>query len=499
MSVDEQNILMGDLVPAWESGIQQMADKVAGEGGFIPVCEDAFNDITDATKAYKDELDDMAQTAGFDLTDVKNGVDDLAYSFEDLITDNEELTSRMYDELDAVQLLRAEAHALVEEYKAVYNAAKLAVSGINDFVTAQQKAAAAAAASSSSNSSSGNSSSSGSSSRSGRGGSSGSGSSSGGSSGSGSSSGGSSGSGSGSGGSSGSGSGRGGSGSGRGSQQTTTTTTTTRKRTGGCFSAGTKIIMADNSVKNIEDVQIHDMVIAYNDKEKQYELREVTKTFVHPDTYAIVEITLSNGIVMSMTPGHPILTTEGWKSLDLDNSVYEHGVETTLLNINDEVLGYNGNAFVTKIVNIDIPTNYTVYNLEVESCHTFLANGMVVHNTKAMHAYASGGYTGDWNSDEGKIAILHEKELVLNKDDTKNFLDGIKILRHITSGVQTSLLAKTESMNIKSLISNEDTDKNQIDQNVQIEATFPNVNSKREIEEAFDDLVNLAAQRAMRR
>ena len=146
MSVDEQNILMGDLVPAWESGIQQMADKVAGEGGFIPVCEDAFNDITDATKAYKDELDDMVQTAGFDLTDVKNGVDDLAYSFEDLITDNEELTSRMYDELDAVRLLRAEAHALVEEYKAVYNAAKLAVSGINDFVTAQQRAAAAAAA-----------------------------------------------------------------------------------------------------------------------------------------------------------------------------------------------------------------------------------------------------------------------------------------------------------------------------------------------------------------
>ena len=54
MSVDEQNILMGDLVPAWESGIQQMADKVAGEGGFIPVCEDAFNDITEKTKEYEE-------------------------------------------------------------------------------------------------------------------------------------------------------------------------------------------------------------------------------------------------------------------------------------------------------------------------------------------------------------------------------------------------------------------------------------------------------------
>jgi len=38
-----------------------------------------------------------------------------------------------------------------------------------------------------------------------------------------------------------------------------------------------------------------------------------------------------------------------------------------------------------------------------------------------------------------------------------------------------------------------------VEQNVHIEASFPNVDSKREIEEAFDDLVNLAAQRAMRR
>ena len=142
MSEDEKNILMGDLVPMWESGIQQMSDKVAGEGGFIPVCEDAFEDITDATRNYKDELDDMAQTAGADLSDVREGVDELAWSFEDLITDNEELTSRMYDEIDAVSLLRAEAHALVEEYKAVYDAAKLAVSGIHSFIQAQQAQAA---------------------------------------------------------------------------------------------------------------------------------------------------------------------------------------------------------------------------------------------------------------------------------------------------------------------------------------------------------------------
>jgi len=38
-----------------------------------------------------------------------------------------------------------------------------------------------------------------------------------------------------------------------------------------------------------------------------------------------------------------------------------------------------------------------------------------------------------------------------------------------------------------------------LEQNVHIDATFPNVNSKQEIEDAFNDLVNLAAQRAMKR
>ena len=37
------------------------------------------------------------------------------------------------------------------------------------------------------------------------------------------------------------------------------------------------------------------------------------------------------------------------------------------------------------------------------------------------------------------------------------------------------------------------------EQNVHIDASFPNVNSKKEIEEAFRELVNMAAQRAMQR
>jgi hypothetical protein len=44
--------------------------------------------------------------------------------------------------------------------------------------------------------------------------------------------------------------------------------------------------------------------------------------------------------------------------------------------------------------------------------------------------YDTGGYTGAWGP-EGKMAMVHEKELILNKYDTKNMLDMVNTLRDI--------------------------------------------------------------------
>ena len=45
-----------------------------------------------------------------------------------------------------------------------------------------------------------------------------------------------------------------------------------------------------------------------------------------------------------------------------------------------------------------------------------------------VESLATGGYTGEWG-DSGKLAFLHEKELVLNADDTANFLEALNISR----------------------------------------------------------------------
>ena len=116
----------------------------------------------------------------------------------------------------------------------------------------------------------------------------------------------------------------------------------------------------------------------------------------------------------------------------------------------------------------------------------------------SLSSFRSGGYTGVWAGENGKIGILHQKEMVLNEDDTRNLLNTVSVLRSVMSslgGTMSARLADIKSGFDNTLNGTGET----VEQSVHIEASFPNVDSKREIEEAFDDLVNLAAQRAMRR
>ena len=52
-----------------------------------------------------------------------------------------------------------------------------------------------------------------------------------------------------------------------------------------------------------------------------------------------------------------------------------------------------------------------------------------------IQMFRSGGYTGSWGSNSGRWALLHQKELVLNENDTKNMLSAVQILRSIPYSV----------------------------------------------------------------
>lgn len=110
-----------------------------------------------------------------------------------------------------------------------------------------------------------------------------------------------------------------------------------------------------------------------------------------------------------------------------------------------------------------------------------------------VEGYDTGGYTGNWNNKEGKLAVLHEKEIVLNKKDTENLLSAINVVRQMGSLLQ----GISDNATLSTLLPQKaSTSHSVIDQNVHITASFPAVNSRVEIENALNNLVNRASQYA---
>lgn len=106
--------------------------------------------------------------------------------------------------------------------------------------------------------------------------------------------------------------------------------------------------------------------------------------------------------------------------------------------------------------------------------------------------YDTGGYTGEWGQD-GKLAVLHQKELVLNASDTANMLDIVNVVRDIVQQIDAqALYSRGRRFDLPRIETRAET----LEQNVHIEANFPNATSHQEIEQAFDNLINLASQYA---
>lgn len=118
---------------------------------------------------------------------------------------------------------------------------------------------------------------------------------------------------------------------------------------------------------------------------------------------------------------------------------------------------------------------------------------------------ATGGYTGDWSDHtgeykDGKWAILHQKELVLNAEDTKNILAAVDIVRSISDSLRGQVLeaanSYTSDLDTAAPIVTQPITQS-VQQDVHIDATFPNVTDHNEIELAMNNLMNTASQKVM--
>ena len=138
-----------------------------------------------------------------------------------------------------------------------------------------------------------------------------------------------------------------------------------------CFKAGTQIL-TPNGNKNIEDLQIGDAVISGSG---QIQYVEDVKTRYATET---CKVKIAGMEPMYTTPEHPILVHISKKTWQWVNA--------SKLKTNDEVAIYGddehlGTFIKTMPVEYSQPSEpYDVYNLTVSNEHTFVANGVIVHN-----------------------------------------------------------------------------------------------------------------------
>ena len=138
--------------------------------------------------------------------------------------------------------------------------------------------------------------------------------------------------------------------------------------------------------------------------------------------------------------------------------------------------------------------SYTAYEIKSSSGKTkyYMASSEAEAIKKAeAEGFDTGGYTGEWGS-SGKLAMLHEKELVLNKEDTSNMLNIVNVVRAISDKFKSFT---GNFANIFDGLSTTNNTDNSVEQNVYITANFEGATSADEIKNALSNLMNVASQK----
>lgn len=136
-----------------------------------------------------------------------------------------------------------------------------------------------------------------------------------------------------------------------------------------CFLAGTKIVMADESYKNIEDIEVGDLVKSYDEENNKIVDKKVTQVFHHePEEMSNYYLIINNQL--RVTPNHEFYIDGRWIYADE-------------LSIGDNLFYPSSDYEVFSIEKVFEKT-YT-YNFEVEGNHNYFVamdptNSALVHN-----------------------------------------------------------------------------------------------------------------------
>ena len=140
-----------------------------------------------------------------------------------------------------------------------------------------------------------------------------------------------------------------------------------------CFVAWTKVVMADGTEKNIEDVKIWEKVL-WTDWTVNTVLWYDRPVLWGRHLWSI------NGWEYFVSDEHPFKTTEWWKSFNPEMTKLEVDLNTTELKVGDVLITADWEEEVKTVDYIDADYNTPLYNFVLDWDHTYYANNYLVHN-----------------------------------------------------------------------------------------------------------------------
>ena len=149
---------------------------------------------------------------------------------------------------------------------------------------------------------------------------------------------------------------------------------------GECFIDGTLIDMADGAQKQIEHIEVGDIVLTYNLKDQAIEPQKVLelKKFQKSN---IIKIALGNGNTVSSTDEHPYYVVgKGWSSYNVGGCKLYNLLFVEQLSVGDFFLGNDGKEVEVLSIDYVETDNVNVTTFEVFGNHNYYANGILVHN-----------------------------------------------------------------------------------------------------------------------
>ena len=180
-----------------------------------------------------------------------------------------------------------------------------------------------------------------------------------------------------------------------------------------CFVAGT-LVMTKEGYKAIEKIEEGEEVLSYNENLGIFEYKEVVEVYKN-ETKELSHIKTKKDEIVS-TPGHSILTSEGWK-------------KAKDIKVNDLIKTKEGYERVIEVYSEELEEVENVYNLNVLGYHTYVVGYglLVVHNQncsnqKNQHQIRDNDYRATINPGETERPHAH----IFKKDTNvgRVFKDG---------------------------------------------------------------------------